>query len=153
MITNNLLTVYIKKIMKKFLFAIMAIAAGLVFGSCASEEEQTEEVAEEPVVEEIDTTAVDTAVVEEPVVEEPAPAPKKAKKAAAKQEEPEQVVIIPGKDSKASKVGAKFTPKSDENAPVAAKKATTTEQPAATDTKRVPKMGSQESGVKVATKK
>jgi len=72
---------------KKFLFAIMAIAAGLVFGSCASEEEQTEEVVEEPVVEEIDTTAIDT-IAEEPVVEEvAAPAPKKtAKKAAVKEE-------------------------------------------------------------------
>lgn len=67
---------------KKFLFAIMAIAAGLVFGSCASEEEQTEEV-----VEEIDTVAVDTVAVEEPVVEEPvAPAPKKAKKETVKEE-------------------------------------------------------------------
>jgi len=74
--------------MKKFLFAVMAIAAGLVFGSCASEEEQTEEVVEEVVEEVIDTTAVDTVVVEEPVVEEvAAPEPKKAAKKTAKKEE------------------------------------------------------------------
>lgn len=74
---------------KKFMFAIMAIAAGLVFGSCAPEEEQTEEVVETDTVA-VDTVAIDTVAVDT-VVEEPvAPAPKKAKakKQEVKEEEP-----------------------------------------------------------------
>lgn len=95
---------------KKFLFAIMAIAAGLVFGSCASEEEQTEEVVEEPVVEEIDTTAIDTIAVEEPVVEQPAP--KKAAKKTAKKEVVEEEPVAE-EAPKAASFDKKMTSRED----------------------------------------